>query len=151
VTAAVRALVAAWTLALLAACGVIGPSGEEVEDAVVAVMPALAEWRADSLTLLATAEFNRALAEPEQARRLAAFSKLGGLVSFLPPSTVGWSASTGGGMQTVAEVSATFERGPAAVRLTLRREDGALKLHGLDIRSPVLGDPSAAPRAPQQI
>ncbi|MEN3952532.1 hypothetical protein [Iodidimonas sp. SYSU 1G8] len=133
------------------ACGVIGPSSEDVENFVVDIMPVIAEWRGEALAPYGTEAFNRTLAEPGQARMMTVFSRLGDLASFEPPRTVGWSSSTGQGTQISVEVAARFERGPALLKMTLRREDGQLRLHGLNIESPVFSMPSARPSAPQQI
>jgi hypothetical protein len=136
---------------LVAACGVIGPSSEDVEDFVVEIMPVIAEWRGEALAPYGTGAFNRTLAEPDQARMMTVFSKLGELASFEPPRTVCWSTATGQGTQIIVEVAARFDRGPALLKMTLRREDGQLRLHGLNIESPVFSSPSAAPSVPQQI
>lgn len=136
---------------LAAACGVIGPSSEDVEDFVVEIMPLIAEWRGEALAPYGTGAFNRTLAEPDQARMMTVFSKLGELASFEPPRTVGWSTATGQGTQISVEVAARFDRGPALLKMTLRREDGRLRLHGLNIESPVFSNPSARPSVPQQI
>ncbi|MGE0664922.1 MAG: hypothetical protein AB7O49_00075 [Sphingomonadales bacterium] len=135
----------------LAACGVIGPSKEKVEAFCGEVVPQIAEWRAEALTPYGTEEFNRKLASADQRRMFVVFSKLGGLTSFDAPRMTGYSTATGKGTYVSVEIDARFARGPAVMRLTLRSSDGSLKLQGVDISSPVFGDPSAHPNAVQQI
>lgn len=138
---------AAW----LAACGVVGPSKEEVETFTVDVMPAIAEWRPEALAPYSTEGLMKKMKAPDQARMFTVFSKLGGLASFEPPKTVGYFTSTSEGTHVTVEVAARFDNGPAVIRMNLESHGGKLKLHGLNIDSPVFADPSVQPRAPQQI
>ena len=133
------------------ACGVIGPSKDEVEAFCGEVVPAIAEWRADALEPYGTEAFNRKLDGAEQQRMFVVFSKLGALNSFATPRMTGYSTSTGSGTFVTVDIDATFSRGKARMRLTLRSSGGELKLQGVDIQSPVFGDPSASPSAVQQI
>ncbi|MBI1181266.1 MAG: hypothetical protein GC201_11970 [Alphaproteobacteria bacterium] len=135
----------------LAACGVIGPSKADVEDAVVEMMPVIAQWKPDALKPYGTAAFNQRIDQPRQSHLFLLFSELGELDSFQPPRMTGWESSTGAGTLVRVEVDAKFAHGPATIVMTLRSEGGKLKLHALNIRSPVFGDPSAQPEAPQQV
>jgi hypothetical protein len=137
--------------AIMAACGVIGPDKEQVEKFAVDIMPAIAEWRPETLKPYATEEFNKKMRTPEQARMYVMFSRLGDLDSFQPPKTVGYFTSTEEGTRVTVEIAAKFSKGPALVKMTLRSRDGDLKLYGLNIQSPVFDNPSSQPQAPQQI
>jgi hypothetical protein len=136
---------------VIAACGMIGPSKEDVEDAVIDLMPVVAQWRPEVLEPYGTTAFHKRISRPDQQRMFRVFSRLGTLDSFQPPRMTGWSSSTEHGTQVRVEVDARFSRGPALVVMTLQTEDGTLKLHALNIRSPVFGDPDAKESAPQLI
>jgi len=137
--------------ALLAACGVVGPSKQAVEKFSTEVVPVIAEWRAEALKPYGTEAFNDKLGTADQQRTFVVFSKLGELSSFEPPAMTGYSTATGKGTFVTVDINAKFARGPAVIRMVLRSSGGELKLNALDIRSPAFGDPSAQPSAVQQI
>jgi hypothetical protein len=135
----------------LAGCGLIGPSKDAVESFCGEVVPVLAEWHAEALKPYATDAFNAKVGTPDQQRMFVVFSKLGDLSSFETPRMTGYSTATGAGTFVTVEINAKFSRGPALIRLSLRSSGGTLKLQGVDIDSPVFGNPSAQPSAVQQI
>ncbi len=148
---AVRQVTAPLLLLFVAACGLIGPSDEDVTDFCAEVIPVIAEWRPAALEPYATDGFNQRVGQPEQARVFAAFSRLGALTSFEQPRKVGYFTSTGAGTHVVVEVPARFANGPAVLRMTLQSKGGALKLHALDVRAATLGNPPAPPNVEHQI
>jgi hypothetical protein len=141
------ALLAVW----LAACGVIGPSKDNVEKFCAEVVPVIAEWRADALEPYATDAFKAKLASADQQQTFLMFSRLGELASFETPDMTGYSTATGEGTFVTVDIKAKFARGAALMRLTLRSSGGELKLQGIDIQSPVFSDPAAQPSGVQQI
>lgn len=147
----IRNCLAALLAALVAACGVIGPSKDNVEAFCGEVVPVIAEWRGEALKPYATEAFAKTIDDPNQQGKFVFFSRLGDLASFEPPRMTGYSTASGKGSFVRVEINARFANGPALLLLTLRSSDDALKLQDIDIRSPAFSNPAARPSAVQQI
>ncbi len=147
----IRTCLAVLLAVFAAACGVIGPSKDNVEAFCRDVVPVIAEWRGEALKPYATEAFAKTIDDPKQQGKFVFFSRLGDLASFEPPRMTGYSTASGEGTFVQVEINAKFANGPAQLMLTLRSSDDELKLQAIDIRSPAFSDPAAKPSAIQQI
>jgi hypothetical protein len=109
-----------------------------IQDAVPKIV---ANWNSQELADRSTPELLHAAKSPDEIKRLfVMFSQLGSFKHLdKPVGSVFSSAFTGSGTVTVGNYSANaeFEKGPAVIKIQLRRVNDTWKINGFHINSDV--------------